>query len=39
MRLRIGAGAEALEAAIVLNALSGKTASRIVAQAIVAPAL
>ena len=39
MRLLIGAGAEALEAAIVLNALSGTAASRIVAQAIVGPAL
>lgn len=38
MRLRIGTGAEALEAAIVLNALSGRAASRIVAQAIVGPA-
>ncbi len=37
MRLRIGTGAEALEAAIVLNALSGPAASRIVAQAIVGP--
>lgn len=39
MRLVIGAGAEALEAAIVLSALSGTAASRIVAQAIVGPVL